>query len=72
LNIYWLRLENAVWRALNCKSLEGIVVKPPSHNLSCGDGIFSFVLNRVIWETSFDVFEGTGDLEEFYGNLRAG
>jgi SAM-dependent methyltransferase len=66
LNVYWLRPENALWRALNCKSLEGLEVKSPSLDLSCGDGIFSFMLNGGNFETTFDIFEGTGELDEFY------
>lgn len=66
LNVYWLRPENALWRALNCKALGGIAVENPSLNLSCGDGVFSFLLNGGDFSTSFDVFQGVGDLEEFY------
>lgn len=69
LNVYWLRPENALWRALNAKALEGLVVENPSLNLSCGDGVFSFLLNGGNFSTSFDVFQGTGDLDEFYEDV---
>jgi len=68
LNIYWLRPENALWRALNCKSLEGIELQPPSLDLSCGDGVFSFTLHGGKFKTAYDVFKDTGDLNKFYEN----
>jgi SAM-dependent methyltransferase len=66
LNVYWLRPENALWRALNCKALAGLEIQNPSLNLSCGDGVFSFLLNGGNFSTDFDVFRGAGDLEAFY------
>lgn len=44
LNVYWLRPENALWRTLNVIAPGGMEVKQPSLDLSCGDGIFSFLL----------------------------
>jgi len=66
LNVYWLRPENAIWRALNCKALEDVEFSEPSLDLSCGDGIFSFIAAGGEFERTFDIFEGTGSLEEFY------
>jgi hypothetical protein len=56
LNVYWLRPENALWRALNCKALEEVTFTSPSLELSCGDGVFRFLLAGGDFDTSFDVF----------------
>lgn len=45
LNVYWLRPENALWRTLDVIALEGMEVRQPSLDLSCGDGIFSFFIS---------------------------
>jgi SAM-dependent methyltransferase len=64
----WLRPENALWRALNCKALEDVTFSSPSLELSCGDGVFSFLLAGGNFDTSFDIFKGAGDLDNFYDN----
>jgi hypothetical protein len=68
LNVYWLRPENALWRTLNVMALEDIDFRQPSLDLSCGDGVFSFLLARGEFEREFDVYKGAGKLDEFYDN----
>ena len=68
LNIYWLRPENAVWRANNCKSLQDIDIRQPSLDLSCGDGVFSFLLAGGEFGIDFDIFGSTDNLDKFFDN----
>lgn len=68
LNIYWLRPENAVWRANNCSALENIDFIEPSLDLSCGDGVFSFLLAGGDFHTEFDIFGATDNLDQFFEN----
>jgi SAM-dependent methyltransferase len=68
LNVYWLRPENALWRTLDVIALEGMEVRQPSLDLSCGDGIFSFLLAGGHFGREFDIFQGAGNLDDFYDN----
>jgi len=69
LNVYWLRPENAVWRANNCIALEDIEFREPSLDLSCGDGVFSFLLAGGDFAADFDIFGATDNLDEFFDNV---
>lgn len=69
LNVYWLRPENALWRAVNCAAMEDLEFKEPSLDLACGDGIFSFLRAGGDFDRSFDIFDATGNLESFYENV---
>lgn len=66
LNVYWLRPENALWRANNCKILEDIEFTSPSLDLSCGDGVFSFLLAGGEFEDEFDIFGAVDNLDQFF------
>ena len=68
LNVYWLRPENALWRTLNSIALNESEFEQPSLDLSCGDGIFSFLLAGGSFEREFDIFQGAGNLNNFYDN----
>lgn len=68
LNVYWLRPENALWRSINCQTIHDLQFDEPSIDLSCGDGIFSFLRAGGDFDLSFDIFSGVGGLEEFYKN----
>lgn len=66
LNIYWLRPENAMWRAINCMAMDDIEFKSPSLDSSCGDGLFSFLRARGGLAPEFDVYAAVDKLETFY------
>lgn len=66
LNVYWLRPETALWRALDCKAMEDIEFQSPSLDLSCGDGVFSYVFAGGDFDHSFDVYKGTDNLDKFF------
>ena len=69
LNIYWLRPENAFWRAITCQSLESMAFTEPSLDLSCGDGVFSFLKAGGNFGISFDVFGAVENLDRFFENV---
>jgi SAM-dependent methyltransferase len=62
LNIYWLRPENAFWTVLRSLAWQPVTMTPPSIDLSCGDGVFSFVHAGGAFGLSFDVFQRVGNL----------
>ena len=68
LNVYWLRPENALWRTLNCYSIQDVSFNEPSLDLSCVDGIFSFLRAGGRFDTDFDIFQGTDYLDNFFEN----
>ena len=56
LNAYWLRPENALWMALRSEVLAQAPWEGPSIDLSCGDGVFSFLHAGGVFDEDFDVF----------------
>jgi SAM-dependent methyltransferase len=63
LNIYWLRPENAFWTVLRSLAWRRVAMVPPTIDLSCGDGVFSFVHAGGAFGPSFDLFQAVGNLE---------
>lgn len=63
LNVYWLRPENAFWTVLRSLAWRRVPVAAPALDLSCGDGVFSFVHAGGAFGLSFDVFGSVGNLE---------
>jgi len=68
LNVYWLRPENALWRATTCGVLTDIDYEKPSLDLSCGDGVYSFIQAGGVFSTEFDIFGAVDNLEQFFEN----
>lgn len=64
LNIYWLRPENAFWTVLRSLAWRRVAMTPPMVDLSCGDGVFSFVHAGGAFGLSFDLFQAVGNLEQ--------
>ncbi len=60
---YWLRPENAYWMALRSASLGRVPITAPSADISCGDGVFSFLHAGGRFEPRFDVFAAAGRLD---------
>lgn len=67
LNAYWLRPENAFWMTLRSRLLATIPFDTPSIDVSCGDGLFSFLHAGGALGSEFDVFASTGGLERVTG-----
>lgn len=53
---YWLRPENAFWMVLRSDALDLVPVRSPFLDLSCGDGVFSFLHAGGRFAPEFDVF----------------
>jgi len=66
LNVFWLRPETAMWRTLNCSTIEDIEFRHPIADLSCGHGVFSFIRAGGDFDPSFDVYTGVGNLQDFF------
>lgn len=63
LSAYWLRPENALWMALRSEVLTGAPWDRPSIDLSCGDGVFTFLHAGGAFEDDFDVFTAVTPLD---------
>jgi SAM-dependent methyltransferase len=63
LQAYWLRPENALWMALRSEALAQCPLENPSIDISCGDGVFSFLHCGGIFDPAFDVFCAVSDLD---------
>jgi SAM-dependent methyltransferase len=68
LNLYWLRPETALWRAIDIRAMAPFVLQSPSLDLGCGDGLFSFVRAGGRLDAAFDAFQATTDLDQFFSN----
>ena len=64
LQAYWLRPENAFWMTLRSRVLADHLRKPPAIDLSCGDGVFTFLHLGGVFDERFDVFSATAGLDE--------
>lgn len=62
LGCFWLRPENALWMALRSESLDGYEFRTPSLDLSCGDGLFSFLHAGGRLDDAFDAYASVGHL----------
>ncbi|MCC7291150.1 MAG: methyltransferase domain-containing protein [Phycisphaerales bacterium] len=63
LTAYWLRPENAFWMTLRSLSLSTVEWRGPSIDVSCGDGLFSFLHAGGELDPAFDVFASVGSLD---------
>jgi len=66
LRAYWLRPENALWMALRSQALDGCAIARPSLDLSCGDGVFSFIHAGGRFDDDFDVFTSVAALDRVH------
>jgi hypothetical protein len=63
LNAYWLRPENAFWMTLRSDALEYVPFEPPVVDVSCGDGVFSFLHAGGVFDADFDVYGAVANLD---------
>lgn len=61
--MYWLRPENALWMTLRSEALQSVALLHPSIDVSCGDGVFSFLHMGGRFDSTFDVFTSVGHLD---------
>lgn len=64
MSIHWLRPENGFWTALRSKVLNKINFEGRVIDISCGDGLFSFLHNGGRLARDFDMFRSVGHLGE--------
>ena len=60
---YWLRPENAFWMVLRSDALDAVPMRRPCLDLSCGDGVFSFLHAGGRFAQEFDVFCAVANLD---------
>lgn len=65
---YWLRPENALWMTLRSDALRQVALGPSSIDVSCGDGIFSFLHLGGEFDAAFDVFQSVDHLDKVREN----
>lgn len=63
LGAYWLRPENALWMTLRSMALAAVPIARPTADLSCGDGIFTFLHLGGRLAEDFDVFTAASNLD---------
>lgn len=63
LSAYWLRPENALWMCLRSIALRPVWACGPSIDISCGDGIFTFLHLGGRFAPNFDVFAAVDQLD---------
>ena len=68
LNVYWLRPETALWRAIDIEVMKNFEVKGNSLDLGCGDGVLSFIRGGGKFDRSFDDYQSIGNLDKFFNN----
>lgn len=69
LNLYWLRPETALWRALDCLALQEVEFRGPIADVGCGDGLFSFTRAGGTLVPDYDPFRQVGALDAFYDKV---
>ncbi len=69
LEMYWLRPETALWRALDCLALDEVGMSGPVLDLGCGDGLFTFTRAGGRMAPDFDAFSQVGDLDAFFDKV---
>jgi SAM-dependent methyltransferase len=69
LNVYWLRPETALWRAIDIEMMKEFEIKGTSLDLGCGDGVLSFIRAGGRFNSSFDDYQSIGHLDKFYENV---
>jgi len=68
LNVFWLRPETAMWRAIDINAMNSFDFISPSLDLGCGDGVFSFIRAGGLFSIDFDVYKTVGALDKFFEN----
>lgn len=63
LQAYWLRPENAYWMTLRSDALSACDMNSPSLDVSCGDGLFTFLHLGGVLDPGFDVFSAVASLD---------
>jgi len=68
LNVKWLRPESALWDAIASILISKYEIVPPSLDLGCGNGIFSFITAGGDFSIDYDWYINVADTREFWEN----
>lgn len=63
---YWMRPENALWRARDFQVMEDVVFKGPSLDFGAGDGAISFLRAGGRLASHYDAFSESLDTSQFF------
>jgi len=63
---YWLRPENALWRARDFQLLDSVELTEPCLDFGAGDGAFSFIRAGGEFSLEHDAFSEIRDTSKFY------
>lgn len=66
LSAYWLRPEQAMWRAIDFRAMASFEMESPSLDLGCGEGTFAFLRAGGEFQNGYDVFQATTGLNRFF------
>lgn len=67
LNVSWLRPESALWNAIASSLISKYEIIPPSLDLGCGNGIFSFITAGGEFNLNYDWYVNV-ELKGFWNN----
>ena len=65
LNVAWLRPESALWDAIASTIISKMKLPPPTLDLGCGNGIFSFITAGGDFSIEYDWYKNV-DTEGFW------
>ena len=63
---YWMRPENALWRARDFQVMDGVVLERPSLDFGAGDGAISFLRAGGLLNENYDAFSYSLDTTQFF------
>ena len=63
---YWMRPENALWRARDFQVMDGVVLERPSLDFGAGDGAISFLRAGGLLSEDYDAFSELLDTTQFF------
>lgn len=63
---YWMRPENALWRARDFQVMEDVVFEGPTLDFGAGDGAISFLRAGGVLSPHYDAFSETMDTSGFF------
>ena len=66
LNVYWIRLETAIWRTLDVLEMKHVKFNHPIIDMGCADGIFSFIRFGGKFDLGFDTFRIKNAINGFH------
>ena len=63
---YWLRPENALWRARDLQMMKNVKIESPSLDFGAGDGALSFIRAGGKLSLEYDAFTEIKNTKNFF------